>query len=167
MKQKMDIPYVMSQDFFESVSKAITYPKDGGEDCANFLPTRRKIIESVIAIIISLIIFNYSYPRIRYPKHKTKSECSDRVGKKLVLAFICMIFGVEVGFKLSTDQLTYLLNPCHILTITQIFLLVLSHNKYSMAIFRIHLHSLHGAILALLFPVLNTRYVTFLLEILC
>ncbi|XP_037089972.1 transmembrane protein 164-like [Pollicipes pollicipes] len=76
-----------------------------------------------------------------------------------------LMFGIEIGFKLATRQLIYLLNPCHVTTATQIILLAIPPSKYTTIIFRIHLNFMNGAVLALLFPVTNTRLLPFEAEL--
>ena len=40
--------------------------------------------------------------------------------RQAVLVALCMTFGVEVGYKLSTSTVIWLANPCHIITITEV-----------------------------------------------
>ena len=47
----------------------------------------------------------------------------------------------------------------------QIYLLVAPPNRVTMALFRVHVHCLNGATIALIFPVVNTRLVSTLKEI--
>ena len=43
---------------------------------------------------------------------------------------------MEIGFKLATRQLIWLLNPCHMLSFIQLFLLVSPQTKASTYLFR-------------------------------
>ena len=43
---------------------------------------------------------------------------------------------MEIGFKLATRQLIWLLNPCHVLSFIQLFLIVSPNTKFSTYLFR-------------------------------
>ena len=59
-----------------------------------------------------------------------------RTGKKGLLGLFGLVFGMEIGFKLATKQLIWLLNPCHMLSMLQLFLMVSPNNIFSAYLFR-------------------------------
>lgn len=40
--------------------------------------------------------------------------------QKIILVLLTFVFGIELGFKLASKQVLYLLNPCHVITIVQV-----------------------------------------------
>lgn len=40
--------------------------------------------------------------------------------KRTLLVFLCLVFGVELGYKICSLQVLYLLNPCHVITMVQV-----------------------------------------------
>ena len=44
-----------------------TIPGNGGPECAEFLTTNRKIIESIIGCILAIIYVSWGYHNITYP----------------------------------------------------------------------------------------------------
>lgn len=99
---------------------------NGGPECAAFIGTQQRIVESLIIVLIAVVEVGVALKKIsiskelsvvvkEYPKAK-----EDSLGKNLLLAALCMTFGVEVGFKFATRTVIYLLNPCHVITMVQV-----------------------------------------------
>lgn len=78
--------------------------------------------------------------------------------KQLLLVTMTLTLGVEIGFKFATRTVIYILNPCHITTILQIYLLACNKPKKSTtALFRLQMNCLNGPLLAFMFPETDSR----------
>ncbi|XP_007882861.2 transmembrane protein 164 isoform X2 [Callorhinchus milii] len=149
-----------------------TIAGNGGEECASFLPWAQRLAESVVMVSLSalevVIACRKIQPGLRdEPLFRAPSfpERQDSLGRNLLLVAVCLTFGAEIGFKCATRSLIYLLNPCHLVTLIQIFLLACPPCKAALIVFRLHVHMLNGALLALIFPVVNTRLLPFETEV--
>ncbi|XP_052862491.1 uncharacterized protein LOC128269152 [Anopheles cruzii] len=79
-------------------------------------------------------------------------------GKQLLLVTMSLTLGVEIGFKFATRTVIYILNPCHITTVIQIYLLACNKpTKSSTVLFRIQMNYLNGPLLAFMFPETDSR----------
>lgn len=146
-------------------------PGNGGSSCFDSLSVKRRIFESILIISIALMEIWWSKKKISETKeevddtlqnqcllNKYCSESTIRTLRKMMLALLLVIFSLEVAYKVTEGSLIYLLNPCHITSFFQIYFLIPNANPNRIkTMFRIHLHLLSGALLALALPVTNTR----------
>jgi hypothetical protein len=134
---------------------------NGGDECRHYLPYKQIFIETFL-IAGSSLLFELYYPWTRsVTNYKPNLELRERFGRKLLLAGLCLIWGIEIGYKLSTRQLIFLLNPCHVITFIQLLLLISPPRECIHFLFRIQTYLISGATIAIIFPVLNTRHLPF------
>ncbi|XP_067943941.1 transmembrane protein 164-like [Watersipora subatra] len=156
----MPIPVTLWDGFVKGVNFSI--PGTGGAECVAFIPTSQKIAETIFALFISFTFTFVGWSNISTDMDLHHYE--DRrisLTRQLMLTALCLVFGVEVGYKLSTSTVIWLANPCHLLTMTQIVLLAAPPMRWVTIVFRVMMHSLHVAVVAILLPVTNTRMLTF------
>ena len=143
-----------------------TLEGNGGLDCFLALSQWQRLKETliysvfVLFVLIPLIWKTFSIPKevgrlIEFSKNRKHVNCALR---KLLLIALSVVLGVELSYKLTTRSLIYLLNPCHVITIIQIYLLATEPSVTSLNVFRCHLHYLFSPFLAIAFPATNTRF---------
>ena len=97
-------------------------PGHGGEECAHYLPPYQLIGETLlttaIMIFVGILAFRtYTMPKV-FPKHE------DLASKRILLIFLCIVYGIEIGFKIVNRSALYLLNPCHVTTVIEVCVFV-------------------------------------------
>ncbi|CAH1644941.1 unnamed protein product [Spodoptera littoralis] len=139
---------------YSGANKAV--PRNVGPECAYFLSTKRQIIETIVVVSTCVYISIKTFPKLSVPQD-TNYVKSDRGGKRLLVILLALLWGMEIGFKFASRTVIYLLNPCHVTTLIQIYLLAAPPSKTVTALFRIHLNLLNGPLLAFLFPETASR----------
>lgn len=144
---------------YDGVNNSI--PRNTGPDCVNYLSTKRHIFESLILVPLALLIFRYGFSRL--PSLHINYERTNQIVlvKQILLITMTALLGLEMGFKLSTRTAIYILNPCHITSMLQVYLLASKPSKWTTTLFRIHVNYLNGPLLAFLFPEHDSRKITF------
>lgn len=136
-------------------------PGNGGWECVEFLTSKQRVIETVVYETFTLFVFWKMLGRVSIPRELPAYREGTGVGKRLLLVLLCLIFGIEIGFKFATKQVIFLLNPCHVVTAIQIYLLAGPPSKRVLCVFRVQNYLLFGALQAIIFPVVNTRLLPF------
>ncbi|KAH8277885.1 hypothetical protein KR018_009641 [Drosophila ironensis] len=152
-------------------------PRTTGAECINYMTDRRRWAETVILSALFILIMHRSWLRLSPIKLPPPREIKRPHSPTRLFLLISMsvIFGIEMGFKLSGRSMIFALNPCHVQTClqvnlsiiisknphncrsTQIYLLAARPTKMTTALFRIQLSNLNGPFLAFLFPEVEGR----------
>lgn len=136
-------------------------PRNTGPECVQYLSTRRHIAESAILVPCMFILLKYTYDKLTPIQINYSALDKVHTGKQTLLIMMSALLGLEMGFKLCTRTAIYILNPCHITSMIQVYLLAAKPSKWTTAIFRVHLNYLNGPLLAFLFPEHDSRKITF------
>ncbi|VDO04961.1 unnamed protein product [Rodentolepis nana] len=138
--------------FYEGVRWDI--PSEGGSACLSYLSMSQRFFETLFFTIVYGSLLLWCIPRLKLPFDKKHSSSNHLNWLKL---FYCLIFGVEIGYKLTARSLIFIFNPCHAITAIQIWLLFAKPSSFITAVFRLHLHGINGTLLALILPTTGTR----------
>ncbi|TRY62452.1 hypothetical protein DNTS_035805 [Danionella cerebrum] len=143
---------------------------NGGPECAAFISPRQRALETLVIVILSILEVCVALRNINVPKDLVKDGGrrvkEDSWGRNLLLVALCMTFGVEINPRKTTFTTPIIRNVAVEFHVDpHIFLLACPPCKTAMVIFRLQVHMLNGALLALLFPVVNTRLLPFEKEI--
>ena len=116
---------------------------------------------------MNCLINNYYIP-LSCIKQRPSSPPSGRERDRLppwhALAFLIVfsvVYGVEVSYKFATRQVIFLLNCCHVLTVTNILVLAAfvggrAGSPAWQVLHRLNCFLIHCPIAAMLFPVTHT-----------
>lgn len=130
----------------------------GGEECRDHVTSEKRTLITAIGLVLTCVFFWLG---------KDCLEQTNPNGDKLALAgpssartklsiLLALVFGVQLGFKLATRTLIYVLYPCQVVTVVWIWLLA-SRVPNAVA-FRTVINLTHGAALGLLLPVTDGLY---------
>ena len=117
-------------DFLHTSYKGIRYdiPGNGGIKCYEFLSLKHRFIDTsiytflIVVLTVPSLLKNLTVPTVTdICRACTKRTSQEIVGfRKVLLIFLTMVFGIEIGYKMSQDNWLYLLNPCHVITVMQV-----------------------------------------------
>ncbi|KAM8711984.1 hypothetical protein ACLKA7_012492 [Drosophila subpalustris] len=134
-------------------------PRTTGPECINYMTDRRRWTETALLSVLFIYIMHSSWKRLAPirlpPPHEIQKSHSPM--RLFLLISMSLIFGIEMGFKLAGRSMIFALNPCHVQTCLQIYLLAAKPTKTTTALFRIQMSNLNGPFLAFLFPEVEGR----------
>lgn len=93
-------------------------PGHGGPECAAYLSKETKITETCITTVIMLVVLSYALKRVSLPSQPPPEDY--HFWKGPLLALLSIVYGLQIGYKISSGQLLYMLNPCHVITVAEV-----------------------------------------------
>ena len=97
-----------------------TLQGNGGRECVDYLTLNQRIVETVVYELFTIFVFWKTLGKVSIPRDLLAYREGTGVGKRFLLVLLCLIFGIEIGFKFATKQVIFLLNPCHVITAMQV-----------------------------------------------
>ena len=109
-----------------------------------------------VATVIMVVAGTFAVKTFTLPPRGAFDD-GNPVLKRALLVLLCLVFGTELGYKICSLQVLYLLNPCHVITMvevgvvqpwlqcemlsfwllhTQIYLLAATPNRVSFSVLR-------------------------------
>lgn len=141
---------------------------NGGPECRDHVPGDRRLMETLVGLsapAMTLLLMGSTSTSANeitvQPVKKQHHHYS--LGRIFLLVTLSFVFGIEVGYKFATKQLIFLLNPCHIMTVLELYILAAPADlfRFNVTLFRTMLHYLHGPLAAILFPVTECLHMPF------
>lgn len=100
---------------------------DGGIECAAHSTLRQRLIETILTVILASCEIYYATYHVKnqlgasFPREYARErQGRPSVLRRLVLVSYALLWGIEIGFKLASRTLIFILNPCHIVTFIQV-----------------------------------------------
>lgn len=151
--------------FLKSSFNGIDHSKiqNGGIDCYDFTSFEQRLVETcAFTLLTGIAIFPRVIRTLNLPQEwEINSACRKRTSRaiigarKFLLVFLSFVFGINVGFHILKEKWVLLLDPSHIITIMQIYLLSAEPSRACMAIFRIHMNLIHVTFFAAVQPAID------------
>uniref|UniRef100_A0A1A9WIH2 Transmembrane protein 164 n=1 Tax=Glossina brevipalpis TaxID=37001 RepID=A0A1A9WIH2_9MUSC len=138
-------------------------PRTMGPECENYMTNKRRWIETVVVSLGCLYLLRWASKRadpINLPCSRKLNQ-PHTTGRLFLMLLMTFVFGIEMGFKFANKSVIFVLNPCHIQTLVQIYLLAAKPSKATVALFRIQMNNLNGPLLAFIFPEVESRTLPF------
>ena len=121
--------------FFKTSYEGIDFKLagNGGFECYDYLSTQNRVFDTCVFIgLVFILIIPRVLRTLSLPKEwEVMSYCRNRSAqricgfRKVLLIVLSIILGIEIGYKISEKSWIFLLNPCHVISAIQVFLLVM------------------------------------------
>lgn len=97
----------------------ITVGGNGGPECTAFLSMYKRVVETIFVMCLTAPLMTWGFRNLS-PIPAIEAPLADPFGKRLLLVLMSLVFGIEIGFKLASKTVIFLLNPCHMTTAIQV-----------------------------------------------
>jgi len=136
-------------------------PGNGGTECWNFMTLKRRLMETVLGIIVtsSALVLGKICRKDEFKSSNRSAQWSMSTPRTLLIVTMSMCYGMELTYKLATKQLIFIINPCHVMCLLQLTVLCLNpFTSVAQHLFRIMLNGMFFPLCACIFPVTNSLF---------
>ena len=89
-------------------------PGHGGAKCVAYLSRSLMVADTTIASIMMITVLIYALKTYTLPR--AIKDDGNPLTKRVLLVLIAVLFGIELGYKICSRQMLYIMNPCHVIT---------------------------------------------------
>lgn len=101
------------------VNKSISHY--AGPICAGYLNPTWRLIETILVLLSAIWLFRFNYKNLSaIPATVYSVKKNQERGRIILLVLLCLVWGMEIGYKFSSRTAIYLLMPCHVTTALQV-----------------------------------------------
>eukprot|EP00735_Rhodelphis_limneticus_P011644 TRINITY_DN4772_c0_g1::TRINITY_DN4772_c0_g1_i1::g.21415::m.21415 TRINITY_DN4772_c0_g1::TRINITY_DN4772_c0_g1_i1::g.21415 ORF type:complete len:410 (-),score=77.45,sp/Q5U3C3/TM164_HUMAN/32.46/4e-20,TMEM164/PF14808.1/2.3e-43,DUF2217/PF10265.4/2.1,Herpes_capsid/PF06112.6/4.5 TRINITY_DN4772_c0_g1_i1:578-1765(-) len=133
---------------------------DGGPKCYGYLPSHIHLIETAYMLPILLLFWERMASAGRKYNRKLKMKhiidflrpFPRRKVDWLLGIVLVIVFGAEIGYKIASRKIMYLLQPCHVVSTFQIWLLFSPERKFTHRFVAYMMGWIFGPLMAILSP---------------
>lgn len=93
-------------------------PGHGGSECVAYLSRSLMIADTSLATFMMVVVIIFALKTYTLPK--VVPDDGNPLSKRILLVLLSVLFGIEVGYKICSKQMLYILNPCHVVTAVQV-----------------------------------------------
>ena len=104
---------------------------NGGPGCYDF--RTNMLTETMVLIPLMIMIMIWSWRKCPQEKSGTMRLSNTRLILAVALSLVIM---VQIYYKISSKQLIYLLSPCHVVTMLQVYILLTTNIRCFIQLFR-------------------------------
>ncbi len=136
----------MNQTYLERFAElslsGVDFDQDGlgGLECKFHVSTQSRIVETILGVLCAVVSIKLGLETKTHDGTTTQFRTHPDhrgYGRAVSLVLLTFVFGIEVGFKLVSRTLIFLLFPCHIVTVVWIYLLATPPSTFNNNIYRV------------------------------
>ena len=146
------------QSLVELFAKGVNFdlPGNGGPDCLEYLSETQRIYETILGLTVVVVAFGLGH-KLHLDKPMRPKTWTPSTLRSILAVSMSFCIGMEFTYKLCTQQLLFIINPCHVMCFLQIIILNLNpFTDLAQDLFKLMICGLHFPLTACIFPVTNT-----------